>query len=658
MGVILGGGSPSGTAGGELDGTYPNPTVDDGADATAIHDDVAGEIAAVSSKTPIGGDVLLIEDSEASNAKKSATAQEIADLASVPTHASTTGQTADDHHAQVHDLGGSDHNAATLAQLNAKVSDATLDDSGDSRPPSGTAGGDLGGSYPNPTVDDGADGSAIHDDVAGEIAAIASKGTPVSVDVLVIEDSADSSNKKRATAQSIADLAPAPTHASTTGQTADDHHAQVHDLAGADHNDATLAELNAKVSDATLDDSGDSRSPDGTAGGDLNGTYPNPGVDDGADGSAIHDDVAGEIAAITAKTAAIQADILLIEDSAAANVKKRVLLGDLPYPGDNALINGQFLTAQRGTFFDSTTPAGGPFNSDDTYLLDRWLHLSDGNNIVDVSQETTIVPADAATGLKMIVRTADKKFGIFRILDRNDTELGFDGDTASLSFEARNDGTESIGAVRAMVLAWTLDGAVVSDPVSAWNGAGSNPTLATNWSYADTPAALPALITSFQTFKIEGITIPAAFNVGVFIWVDDVTNSLGDSIYIGNVKLERGLVATPYRPLSEGADLALCQRSYKRVGKGVRAEAFSTTEIRISGTFGIEMRVAPSMSLRLATPVYRQGTTNFTGSGSALSSAATTTRGFQGDLNGFTSLVSGSNGVITDDVIVEFDSEI
>ena len=49
------------------------------------------------------------------------------------THASATGQTTDDHHAQVHDLGGSDHNTATLAQLNAKVSDATLIDTADSR---------------------------------------------------------------------------------------------------------------------------------------------------------------------------------------------------------------------------------------------------------------------------------------------------------------------------------------------------------------------------------------------------------------------------------------------------------------------------------------------------------------------------------------------
>ncbi len=70
---------------------------------------------------------------------------------------------------------------------NTSVNSVTLDNGGAATDFLNKAGG-----YTAPT-----DAAAIHDNVAGEINAIASKATPVSADVIVIEDSADSFNKKK-----------------------------------------------------------------------------------------------------------------------------------------------------------------------------------------------------------------------------------------------------------------------------------------------------------------------------------------------------------------------------------------------------------------------------------------------------------------------------
>ena len=72
-----------------------------------------------------------------------------------------------------------------------------------------------GGAYVAVGAGGGTDEDAIHDNIAGEIVAIAEKGAPAATDVLIIEDSADGNNKKRV---QITNLPPGGAHTLDGGQ--------------------------------------------------------------------------------------------------------------------------------------------------------------------------------------------------------------------------------------------------------------------------------------------------------------------------------------------------------------------------------------------------------------------------------------------------------
>lgn len=62
----------------------------------------------------------------------------------------------------------------------------------------------------------------------------------------------------------------------------------------------------------------------------ANKKYVDDNTGAGTDTEAVHDNIAGEINAITAKATPIDADLLLIEDSADTYNKKKITIGDLP----------------------------------------------------------------------------------------------------------------------------------------------------------------------------------------------------------------------------------------------------------------------------------------------------------------------------------------
>ncbi len=208
-----------------------------GGDADAIHDNVAAEISAVAAKgVPVAADYLLIEDSAAADAKKSIT---IDDLPAKAGSDSTA----------IHDDTASEISAITLKGVPVVGDIILIEDS---------AAANVKKRITIGTLPTGSDANAIHDNVASEISAITTKGVPVAADFLLIEDSADSNNKKKVTI----------------------------------------------------------------------GTLPT-----GLDADAIHDNVAGEINAISVKGTPVNGDLVVIEDSADSFNKKKATLSSLPGGG-------------------------------------------------------------------------------------------------------------------------------------------------------------------------------------------------------------------------------------------------------------------------------------------------------------------------------------
>ena len=131
----------------------------------------------------------------------------------------------------------------------------------------------------------GTDTNAVHVNGLNEIASITAETTPAVGDFFLLESAADSNSKRSVTQANL--LAP-------TEKTAN---------------------KNAVSGYAGLDGSSL-----------LSGSQ----VPDGADGTAIHDNVNSEISALTDKAVPVGGDFLLIEDSAASNAKKRISISNLP----------------------------------------------------------------------------------------------------------------------------------------------------------------------------------------------------------------------------------------------------------------------------------------------------------------------------------------
>jgi hypothetical protein len=257
----------------------------------------------------------------------------------------------------------------------------------------------------------------------------------------------------------------------------------------------------------------------------------------------------------------------------------------------NRIINGNFAIGQRGTTFASSA------NNDDAYTLDRWYILSDGNDAIDVTRETSVVPTNQKYAIALDVETANKKFGIAQIIE-SDNCVGLTGGTVTLSFKAKVSSTTKLDNVKAAIVAWsgTAD-TVTSDIISAWGAEGTNPTLIANATYENTPANLN-VTTSYATYSLTAsVDTASTTNIIVFIWSDVTDTTAGDFLYVTGVQLEPGAVATPFEQRPIGTELALCQRYFFSLDAQSTMPAVvspTNASVRSHFKFPVTMRATPT----------------------------------------------------------------
>ena len=283
----------------------------------------------------------------------------------------------------------------------------------------------------------------------------------------------------------------------------------------------------------------------------------------------------------------------------------------------NVLINGGMTHAQRGASGSASfTSATNTANDDDTVLIDRMLNLSDGNDVVDVSQQSGGGVSGNEMYARLDIETAQKKFALCQIVENKNTK-SIVGSAASVSAEIKVTNATRLSDIRMVVLSWssTAD-SVTSDLVSAWAAEGTVFTPAANWTAENTAANL-SVTTSWVKYKIENISIDtaSATNVAACIYQNNVAtaSATGDFLEITNFQLEPGTVATDFEYRDVGHELSLAQRYYTKsyvqsVVPGTTTDdgrsQFQTTavanadhNVTMSVPFQQVMRVAPSVTL-------------------------------------------------------------
>lgn len=295
----------------------------------------------------------------------------------------------------------------------------------------------------------------------------------------------------------------------------------------------------------------------------------------------------------------------------------------------NRFINGGMVVDQRNAGAARSCSAGAI-----TYVTDRWF----------------LFPSGATLTAQQVTGTNVNSPFAFRI-------TGAVGSTAC-NFEQRIENLNTNDLANQVV---TVSFRVwCSTAVSNASVYAISPTAVNN--YASIATSFTTAITLNSGLNIVRVTgtLNSTANLGQAIGI--AFNSgigSGVTVDISDAQVEVGSVATPFERRQYGQELALCQRYYERTGRGAGGAAFSTTFANMFFTFNVTKRVEPTMSLTTTSPVVSHwGIGDRTASGATISGSSIGLNGAYIQINGFSTLTSGTGLNLATDQCIALSAEL
>ena len=217
------------------------------------------------------------------------------------------------------------------------------------------------------------------------------------------------------------------------------------------------------------------------------------------------------------------------------------------YFNRNDIINGGLVVNQE----NQTAPA------DDAYTIgDLFLHVGEGTPVMSLETDG---PQGTRPWQKMVL-DANAQGGLVYFMSNDDVQDYIAAGSLSFGVQLRTVTGALIDNARIGILKWnsTAD-TITSDVVATWASDGTDPTLATNWSYENTPANL-ALTNAWQRFTVENVTVDSdTTNIAIFIWTDDGTITASDAIGFSEWQCNPGATVNDFSqpPISTVQDQVL-----------------------------------------------------------------------------------------------------